>query len=205
MDSHNCLGIKSFAELHDCENLRNATKEYIYEHFSQVVQNSDEFYNLKAKELEELIKSNDIEVSNEEVVYNCLMNWIQYDAANREQCLPKLLRHVRLPLLSPQFLTDVCDNEPMIKRSFECRDMLDEAKRFYLRPDCRGDMMSEIRFKLRTGKDEHMVMLGGVGSSQKILDVVEKFSPNTNTWSMLPVSHTKLYNLIFFSFLFFFF
>ena len=68
----------------------------------------------------------------------------------REQCIGRLLQHVRLPLLSPQFITDVCDEEPMIKKSFECRDMLDEAKKFYLRPDCHAEM-NDIRFKIRTG------------------------------------------------------
>ena len=62
LDPHNCLGIKLFAELHNCANLKNSTQEYIYEHFAQVIQNSEEFYNLKPKELEDLIKSNEIEV-----------------------------------------------------------------------------------------------------------------------------------------------
>jgi kelch-like protein 12 len=179
------LGIKAFAELHNCINLKNATQEYIYEHFSQVVQNSDEFYNLKSNELEDLIKSNEIEVPNEEVVYNCVFNWINFDKKNREQHLPKLMIHVKLPLLSPQFLTDVCDKENMIKRSFECRDMLDEAKKFYLRPDCRAEMSGE-RFQIRTGKDENLVMLGGFGFQQKPLDVVELYNPRTNQWSTLP-------------------
>jgi kelch-like protein 12 len=60
------------------------------------------------------------------------------------------MTYTRLSLLSPQFLTDVCDKEAMIKRSFECRDMLDEAKKFYLRPDCRAEM-NGLRFKIRTG------------------------------------------------------
>jgi len=160
LDPQNCLGIKLFADLHNCINLKSATQEYIYEHFTQIVQNSDEFYSLKPKELEDLIKSNEIEVANEECVYNCVFNWINFDKKNREQYLSKLLSHVRLPLLSPQFLTDVCDKEVMIKHSFECRDMIDEAKKFYLRPDCRAEM-NGIRFKIRTGKDEHLVMLGG--------------------------------------------
>ena len=65
------MGIKSFAELHNCFNLKNATQEYIYEHFTQIVQNSDEFYNLKPKELEDLIKSNEIEVRQRNKNYYC--------------------------------------------------------------------------------------------------------------------------------------
>ena len=92
-------------------------------------------------------------VASEEIVYNCVLNWINHDKKNREQHMPKLMAHVRFPLLSPQFLTDVCDKEAMLKKSFECRDMLDEAKRFYLRPDCRADM-NGVQYKMRVGKSQ---------------------------------------------------
>lgn len=64
------MGIKCFAEIHNCVNLKNATQEYIYEHFSQIVQNSEEFSNLKPKELEDLIKSDEIEVSIQKIRKN---------------------------------------------------------------------------------------------------------------------------------------
>lgn len=90
-------------------------------------------------------------MASEEIVYSCVLNWINFDKKGREQYLPKLMAHVRFPLLSPQFLTDICDKEPMLKKSFECRDMLDEAKRFYLRPDCRAEM-NGVRYRMRVGK-----------------------------------------------------
>ena len=131
LDPHNALGIRQFAELHSCTNLNNACQEYIFEHFSQIVQNSDEFSSMMPKELEELIKSDEIEVANEELVYNCVFNWINFDRKSREEYLPQLMVHLRLPLLSPQFLTDVCDKEVMIKQSFECRDILDEVLDYF--------------------------------------------------------------------------
>jgi len=184
LSPHNCLGIKKFAEIHSCHTLKSATQEYIYEHFSHIVQNSEEFLQLRPAELEELIRSNEIEVANEQTVYNCVFNWINFNTGEREQYLPKILRHVRLSLLSPQFLTDICDKEAMIKKSFECRDMLDEAKKFYLRPDCHAEMV-DSKFKIRTGKNENLVMLGGFGFQQKPLDIVEKYCPRTNSWTQL--------------------
>jgi kelch-like protein 12 len=89
-------------------------------------------------------------------------------------------------VLSPKFLTDVCDQEALIKTSMSCRDLLDQAKRFYLRPDLRHEM-NGVQFKVRNGKDENLIVLGGFGNQQKPLDLVEKYSPRTNTWSNLPV------------------
>lgn len=97
-------------------------------------------------------------MASEEIVYNCVLNWINFDKKSREDYLPKLMAHVRFPLLSPQFLTDVCDKEAMLKKSFECRDMLDEAKRFYLRPDCRSEM-SGVQYRMRVGNCQNSLSL----------------------------------------------
>lgn len=158
LDPQNCLGIRKFSEIHNCINLKNSTQEYIYENFSHIVQNSEEFLHLNSTELEELIRSNEIEVTNEQTVYNCVFKWINFEKANREQYISQLLQYVRLPLLSPQFITDVCDEESMIKKSFECRDMLDQAKKFYLRPDCHAEM-NDIRFKIRTGSHFKIIFI----------------------------------------------
>ena len=76
LDPHNCLGIRKFAEIHDCINLKGSTQEFIFENFTHIVQNSEEFLHLSATELEELIRSNEIEVANEQTVYNCVFKWI---------------------------------------------------------------------------------------------------------------------------------
>ena len=39
------------------------------------------------------------------------MMWIKYNIEDRKEYLPSLLENVRLPLLTPQYLTDVIDNE----------------------------------------------------------------------------------------------
>lgn len=131
-------------------------------------------------------------MTGEEIIYNAVFTWINHDLEKRSQYLPKLILHIRLPLLSPKFLTDVCDREPLIKRSFECRDLLDDAKKFYLRPDCRCEM-NGTRYKIRSGKEEHLVVLGGFGTQQRPLDIVERYSPKTDTWTQLPVKTFLLF------------
>ena len=110
-----------------------------------------------------------LKVPNEEIIYNCVMSWIKHDQTFRQQYLLTLLQHVRLSFLGVRFLTDVCDNEVgkreklfskitlvrfsfkvLIRASHKCRDLLDEAKRYHLRPDCRKTMMG-TRFTSRRG------------------------------------------------------
>jgi BTB And C-terminal Kelch len=75
------------------------------------VVHSEEFLTLKANEVEDLIQSDEIEVPNEEIIYNCVLAWIKHDQTFRQQYLLTLLQHVRLPYLTVRFITDVCDNE----------------------------------------------------------------------------------------------
>ncbi|CAF1040150.1 unnamed protein product [Rotaria magnacalcarata] len=183
LEPANCLGIYCFADLHNCSQLKQTALSFIWTHFAAVV-HSDEFLTLKANEVEELIQSDEIEVPNEEIIYNCVMAWLKHDQTFRQQYLLTLLQHVRLPFLSARFITDICDTDPLVRSSHKCRDLLDEAKRYHLRPDCRK-VMTGTRFTSRRGKDEHLIVAGGFGAHQRPVDIVERWNPRTNEWTSL--------------------
>jgi len=42
---------------------------------------------------------------------------------------------------------------------------------------------------LSLGANEVLLVVGGFGSQQSPIDVVEKYDPKTQEWSFLPVSH----------------
>lgn len=192
LEPANCLGIYCFADLHNCSQLKQAALSFIWTHFAAVV-HSEEFLTLKANEVEDLIQSDEIEVANEEIIYNCVLAWIKHDQTFRQQYLLTLLQHVRLPFLSVRFLTDICDNESLIRTSHKCRDLLDEAKRYHLRPDCRKIMIG-TRFTSRRGKDEHLIVAGGFGAHQRPVDIVERWNPRTNEWTALqPLTKRRRY------------
>lgn len=48
------------------------------------------------------------------------MRWVKFDES-RKEFLPELLALVRLPLLSPLYLTDRVASEELIRYSFQCR------------------------------------------------------------------------------------
>ena len=62
LDPSNCLGIRIFAENHSCEQLRAAAEAYTYKYFEDVIQN-EEFRTLAVKDVEMLIKSDEIQVN----------------------------------------------------------------------------------------------------------------------------------------------
>nr|XP_006824624.1 PREDICTED: kelch-like protein 12 [Saccoglossus kowalevskii] len=184
LDPTNCLGIKKFAETHSCADLLQAAENFSFKYFSDVVQ-QEEFMAISKEEVQALIESNDVQLVTEEPVFAAVLSWVKHDDEKRSQYLPELLGYVRLPLLSPKYLTDVVDMEPLIKTSLECRDLVDEAKRFHLRPECRAEMKGP-RTKHRTGSDERLVVVGGFGTQQSPVANVEEFNPKKQMWRFLP-------------------
>lgn len=184
LDCSNCLGIKIFAEQHSCDILWSAAESFSLRHFEEVVE-QEEFKSLPAEEIECLIRSNELQVNSEEPVYEAVMKWVKHDTEKRKPWLPSLLQYIRLPLLSARFITDVVDNEVLVKRCHECRDLLDEAKKFHLRPELRSQMNGP-RMKPRSGTDDVLVVVGGFGAHQNMVEVVEQYDPKTDEWSSLP-------------------
>ncbi|XP_069897911.1 kelch-like protein 12 isoform X2 [Dipodomys merriami] len=134
LDPSNCLGIRDFAETHNCVDLMQAAEVFSQKHFPEVVQH-EEFILLSQGEVEKLIKCDEI--------------------------------------------------QPFIRCSLQCRDLVDEAKKFHLRPELRSQMQGP-RTRARLGANEVLLVVGGFGSQQSPIDVVEKYDPKTQEWSFLP-------------------
>jgi len=53
-------------------------------------------------EIVKLLASDEINVPDEETIFQALMMWVRYDVQPRQQDLGVLLSYIRLPLLPPQ-------------------------------------------------------------------------------------------------------
>lgn len=184
LDPTNCLGIKIFAESHGCVTLSNAAEKYSVQVFDEIIEN-EEFKLLPVEEVERLIRSDDIQVTSEEPVFEAVIKWVKADPETRKNMLARLLQYVRLPLLSAKYITDKIDTEPLVRRCHECRDLVDEAKKFHLRPDLRSCMYG-LRTQPRYGSGDVLVILGGFGSHQNLVDTVEMYDPKISKWKCLP-------------------
>lgn len=110
----NCLGIRSFADLHGCANLLQTSNVYTNDYFMEVIKNQ-EFLVLSANEVAILLQSDDLNVSSEESVFDALLRWLEHDPGNRQKEASRLLAYVKLPLLSPAFLTDNVENNELFR------------------------------------------------------------------------------------------
>lgn len=44
-------------------------------------------------------------------MFEAVINWVKHSKKEREASLPELLQYVRMPLLTPRYITDVIDTE----------------------------------------------------------------------------------------------
>nr|CAB3259761.1 kelch-like protein 20 [Phallusia mammillata] len=190
LDPSNCLGIRAFADTHACRELLRVADKFTQANFQEVKEN-EEFRLLPVEQLIEIISSDDLNVRSEEHVYKALMTWTQHDIAERRPLLPKVLQHVRLPLLTPKFLVGVVSVDPLIHNDEQCRDLVDEAKNYMLLPQERPLMQGPRTRPRRPITREVLFAVGGWCSGDAISSV-ERYCPETRDWRLVaPMSKRR--------------
>ncbi|XP_054615432.1 kelch-like protein 20 isoform X2 [Dunckerocampus dactyliophorus] len=183
MDEMNCVGIHCFAEAHSCKQLEKRSMDYILEHFSCVCQ-QEEFLSLCVDKLTEILASDDVNVSSEELVFEAAMLWLN-KCPSRKQSFDKVLEHVRLPLISPYYLHDVIESLDVVKENQGCQRLISEAKDYLLLKDRRRELFCpRTRPRRSTGASEVIITVGGE-DDKVVLRSVESFDPMTNKWKNL--------------------
>ncbi|XP_076877818.1 kelch-like protein 4 isoform X2 [Brachyhypopomus gauderio] len=165
----NCLGIRSFADAQGCTDLLNVAHSY-------------------TMEIVKLLASDDINVPDEETIFQALMMWVRYDVQHRQRDLGELLVYIRLPLLPPQLLADL-ENNKMFSEDLECQKLLMEAMKYHLLPE-RRPMLQSPRTKPRKSTVGALYAVGGMDAS-KGSTTIEKYDLRTNTWMQVGVMNGR--------------
>ncbi|XP_077299692.1 kelch-like protein 7 [Arctopsyche grandis] len=98
----NCLEVlKSTGDSELIEKAMDLTLENF-----ETLHKTQDFLELPASNLIEILKSDDLIMPSEEDVFNAVKLWINHDDANRKNELAQLMRSVRLSLLSMEFLVN---------------------------------------------------------------------------------------------------
>jgi kelch-like protein 1/4/5 len=175
----NCLGIAVFAEHQACTSLLQEANAYTSQNFMQVIKNQ-EFLQLSVEQMINLLSNDDLNVSSEEHIFHAAMSWIQHDMANRKAMIGRLLAYVKLPLLSPEFLTDQV--EPMVNADPDCQKLIMEALKWHLLPD-RHLQMASSRTRPRKATLGRLLVVGGMDKN-KGATTIESYDPRCDAWTV---------------------
>ena len=185
----NCLTVRHLADIYSAIELLQAANSFLEKNFVDISQ-CNEFLQLDIKELSELIKKDDLNIRSEEQIFEAMLSWVKTDCESRKEHLAELLKYVRLPLLSPQYLSDRVLSEEIIRSNIVCRDLIDEAKDFMLMPERRKHLKSQRTLPRRCSEAAGLIyIVGGLTSSGESLSTVEKYDTISKKWTpVLPMA-----------------
>lgn len=177
LDPTNAIGIANFAEQHGCNELKQKGNQFIERHFTQICQ-EEEFLQLTAIQLVQLIRKDELNVQEEREVYNAVLKWVRYDEDSRYPKMEHILYAVRCQFLTPNFLKEQMRNCEVLKKAPACREYL--ARIF---KDLTLHKKSVV--KVRTPNTPRMIFISG-GYFQHSLDLLEGYNVDEKTWTTLP-------------------
>ncbi|XP_002730985.1 kelch-like protein 24 [Saccoglossus kowalevskii] len=184
MDASNSIGIHCFAEAHSCTELQEKSKVHVLENFTDVIKH-EEFVKLSHSKLVEFISNDELNIKQEECVFDAIMAWFNANPENRRQYFEEVFTHIRLPLVSAYFLHDFVEVQSAVRQSEVCRKLVDEAKNYQLLQDRRGQLYSpRTRPRRSTGTIEVIVAVGGE-DDKVVLRSVESYDPQKDQWKTL--------------------
>ncbi|XP_057685997.1 kelch repeat and BTB domain-containing protein 12-like [Corythoichthys intestinalis] len=164
MDSSNCVGLYHWARDLGATSLADCAFRYLCQHFTQVCE-EEEVLELGAQSLAELLASDDLNISQEEVVLELVLRWVakrRGDSQSEAQAV-ELLSRVRLELVDPVFLRKARRRNPVLLRDFECFRMIDAALHTTGLCEASTPPRPNLRYGMET--TNFLICLGGISGS----------------------------------------
>ena len=144
----NCIKMTNMGRIYSCERLISEGQRFIIDNFLEI-QSSPEFFRLPSKELEEIVADDDLNVRNEEQVFDAIRAWVNFDVLSRQAVFADLLNHVRLPFIARKFLLGTIDKDPLVTSSSASRELVAEALSYKMASQRDKNLMQSERTKRR--------------------------------------------------------
>lgn len=194
----NCLGIRKFADIHNCPTLLKKCSMFMQQRFPEIALH-EEFLELTHEEVKVVISDSNLNVRGEEQVYEASMAWLKHKLEERKPHLADLLQCVRMPLMSATYLSREVKAEPLVMQSFEGRGLLIEAMDYHLQKHYMRDSNSTQRSVNTTPRRcpglEHLFAMGGSGppvfEDDPYLDLCECYDVDKGEWRQVASMSTR--------------
>uniref|UniRef100_A0A674KBM3 BTB domain-containing protein n=1 Tax=Terrapene triunguis TaxID=2587831 RepID=A0A674KBM3_9SAUR len=185
----NCLLLYELGYAHGEQALLRVAMRQISLNFRHLSLEDKSFLHLKPSTLISIISSDSLVVSSEIVVYRAVRRWMKFQTSNRRPLLSKIMRHVRLPLLTQEELREVQ------LESAHCGDMRLRWKRLNRQErlqEC-GGLRQGMYNKCIVCVDlfnmevaDKLYVTGGVHTDDSYSDTLHEYSSFRGRWTQLP-------------------
>jgi kelch-like protein 18 len=186
LNIHDVLSIRIFADQLMCHDLIRCCNFFINKNFNKLVQ-TNSFLELNSFQLVDLLKRDELNVDSEEQCYEALITWLKHDLDKRKEYLTDLLKLIRLPLISVEYLYENIKNETLIRENLSARDIFDEAYYFHLLPSKRNELKIFKSIKPRCCTDSFglIYVIGGLNHTGGSQSTVEVYDCLMDSWRLV--------------------
>ncbi|XP_060819012.1 kelch-like protein 10 [Bombus pascuorum] len=180
----NCLGIFKFARHYFCRDLEEKGRKYIRHHFKRILQESPEFKELTSKELEAILRDDELNVKNEEIVFEAVKTWIEHNVDERRPYLPRLLKCMRYGLMSYNFFTNNVLTWKIIEEDECCQQALAPANQYLKEQEAKlGSGEIDLKNPLAKPRIPYEILFAiGGWSAGSPTNFVETYDTRADRW-----------------------
>lgn len=183
INPQNCIGIRNFARAYSCQDLEGVSFNFILRRFDEVSTNSTEFLNMPIEQLCEILDSDYLNVRNEEMVFDAVVRWIDYNPEYRKQEIARLLVCIRLGIITTRTFIEKVKPHKYVKECEAAKSIVMEALRLLCdlnwddqRPADPSNRMSRPRVPY-----ELLFVVGG-WSGGTPTNLVEVYDTKADSW-----------------------
>ena len=103
--------------------LKDHTFKYVERNFVQVSETPN-FNEMQVQCVEDFVSSSGLQIDHEIEVFDAITRWIEHSRAEREKFIFRLLKHVRLPLMTAKIQEDLVKGHSLCKSNKECLEWI---------------------------------------------------------------------------------
>uniref|UniRef100_A0A1B0A4I8 Kelch-like protein diablo n=1 Tax=Glossina pallidipes TaxID=7398 RepID=A0A1B0A4I8_GLOPL len=185
LNGENWFRVRKLADMHSCKELQNISHKYILNHLDDLI-TEEQLLLLSFEEMKELIKDEQRLSKSEDSAYKAAISWVKHNLEKRRVHLAELMSHIRLPLVSTEFLTNHIVAEPLLTEDQKCYKFVMEALTYQLKESSHQlTKVAQLREKCQTGTKHcnesfHVFLLGGIRDHRtgikkcKVYDISKK-------------------------------
>lgn len=160
LQSSNCLSMLLLSDAHQCTRLHKLSWNMCLRNFPTICKTED-FLLLPKDIAVQLLSHDELETEEEQLVYEAVLNWVNYDIEKRKCFLPELLGTVRLALLPAVFLMENVSMEELINTQTKSKALVDEAIHCKLKILQKDSMVNNSKLAKPRKTSHSLFLLGG--------------------------------------------
>ncbi|NWI64125.1 KLH10 protein, partial [Todus mexicanus] len=183
LSPENCLSIWSFADTYRCPGLREAAQTFILQHFEEVTGVSTAFPELSVSDLKDIIGKDELNVRQEDAVFEAIVQWIAHDPQNRRQHIVGLLGKVRLARVRAEYLLNNIRTHEYVRDNEECKALILSALTEISNLNTHGPAYCDFRNPLSRPRLPHAVLFAiGGWSAESPTNAIETYDARADQW-----------------------